>query len=141
VKLFLSRNLFRSIYPKNNVVLPSSQFICYFGFSRHTTFIIYLDISYIYVYIYSKAMYVEKSKLLSCMHWAVQLKSLSWWGEVGRQFTYIPTAPGVEYPSGLRRGIGASGNYILFNYANQDSNSRPLTLYWVACTDQFNPKT
>ena len=30
----------------------------------------------------------------------------------GGQFTYIPTLPHVEAPSGLRRGIGASNNYF-----------------------------
>jgi len=60
----------------------------------------------------------------------------------GGQFTYIPTLPltwrlpqtsDVEYER---------ATIILFNCANQDSNSRPLALvpYWVACTDQFNPK-
>jgi hypothetical protein len=41
-------------------------------------------------------------------------------------YSNIPT--NVEALSSLRHGIGASSTYILFNYANQDSDSRPLAL-------------
>jgi len=48
-------------YSRKNVVLPQFQLIGRFGFPRYTIFIMYLDISYIYVH--NESYVAKKSKI------------------------------------------------------------------------------
>jgi len=74
------------------------------------------------------------------LHAPVQPKSLSWWEEVGNSliFQHSPSRGGSLRPQTWNR----SEQQLFYLIALTRIRTRDLALipYWVACTNQFNPK-